>query len=129
MSIIFVSVLAAILLGLINGMLQMFATQQLESKFILIPGFDENMAVLCVKEITTAIAMGVASLFYYYVNKHHSIMEHPFIDFIGVMVGTALLLGLYCLYRAYLKTYFNQIPVLFNNNIVKDLAYLKSIRL
>jgi len=104
--------------GLIDGILFIVAAESLQKEFIKIPRFDTNMAELATGGISTACAIGMASVIHGYFINHYNVIESPLYDFFGVIIGTSILLGLYFIYKEYLLFFFNKIPELFNHHSI-----------
>jgi len=124
---ILVSLSMTVLIGIINAILWIFGSESFERVVILIPGIDVNITLLCTRGLINAVSLGFVTFLYYYINKHYSLIQHPLIDFAGILLGTGIMIGFYCIYRAYLMNFLNKIPLLFNNNSVNEIEKKKSM--
>lgn len=73
-----------------------------------IEGFDDNMAELATGGISTATAIFLSSFIHEKIHEHFRLIESPFLDFLGVIIGTSILLGLYYVYKQYCEHVLNK---------------------
>jgi len=96
-----ISLVSTILFGIIDGILFMVAEEELQKQFVRIPFFDINMAELAAGGISSSVAIFITFYVYDTLHRYYHLVDHPFLDAMGVLLGTILVLGLYYLYKLY----------------------------
>jgi hypothetical protein len=79
-----------------------------QKKLASIEGFDANMAELATGGLSTATAIFLSSFIHEKIHEHFRLIESPFLDFLGVIIGTTILLGFYYLYKRYCEIVLNK---------------------
>jgi len=126
---VLISLSMTVLIGILNAILWIFGSESFERIVILIPGMDVNITLLCTRGMINAVSLGLVTFLYFHINKHYSLIQHPLIDFGGILLGTGIMVGFYCLYRTYLIHYLNRIPLLFNTNSVNEIEKKKMMKI
>jgi hypothetical protein len=106
--IVILTLVSTIFFGVIDGLIFIFATETIQQKLASIEGFDANMAELATGGISTATAIFISSFIHEKIHEHFRLIESPVLDFIGVIIGTLILLGLYYLYKRYSEDILNK---------------------
>jgi hypothetical protein len=111
-----ISLLSTVFFGIIDGSLFILAEEFIQTQLIKIPFFDINMAELATGGISTSMALFVASFIRDTLHKYHHIIENPFLDLLGVLIGTSILLGIYYLYKTYKEEIIGEAVAVFNQH-------------
>ena len=111
-----ISLLSTVFFGIIDGSLFILAEEFIQTQLIKIPFFDINMAELATGGISTSMALFVASFIRDTLHKYHHIIENPFLDLLGVLIGTSILLGIYYLYKTYKEKIIGEAVAVFNQH-------------
>ena len=96
-----ISLLSTILFGIIDGILFLLTERELQTMFTRLPGFDSNMAELASGGIAASIAIFITFYTYDIIHSQYHLIDHPFLDSIGVLIGTCIVLSGYYLYKRY----------------------------
>ena len=95
MNIILISLLSTILFGIIDALLFLIGEKTLQKKLLKISFVDLNMAEIITGALSSGIAIYIATYIRFKIKEIHLIVEHPALDFIGIMLGTIIILILY----------------------------------
>ena len=114
--IIVISLISAIVFGLIDGTFFIFAEEYVQTELIKISFFDENMAELATGGISASIAIFIAAIIHEKIKEHYELIDSPLIEAIGVMLGTIILLVIYYFYKKYKTEVKNEVVNLFNSH-------------
>ena len=98
MNIILLSIIVTIIFGIIEALFFLTAEETLEEKLADLPLFNDTMAELLTGGISTAVAILVASTIKIYIEKNYKIIENPFIDSAGILIGTLTVVFIYRLF-------------------------------
>ena len=66
--------------------------------------FDENMAELATGGLSAAISIFIATGFVTLIKHKFEILENPFIDAFGILLGTAIVITFYYVYKTFIKS-------------------------
>jgi uncharacterized membrane protein YbaN (DUF454 family) len=97
---ILLSLLSSVLFGLIDAFLFLIGESSFQKLFNSIPFFDENMSELATGGLAAAISLFIATGIVTLIKKFE-ILENPFIDAGGILIGTTLVIVFYYLYEIY----------------------------
>lgn len=97
--IILISLLAAIVFGLVDGIFFLVAEETLQDRIKKLAFFDDTTAELFTGGVSASVSILIASYFELILSKHTELLEHPILDFVGIMTGTVLIILLYKLYK------------------------------
>lgn len=95
----------AVAFGVSDAVCFLVAEETLQSTFQSIYGFDRNMATLSTGGVSAAISMVIAALVKllptHFHRKYNKVnVNGIFVDAVGVIVGTLVVLGLYKLFSS-----------------------------
>ena len=93
--IVIISVLSATIFGLIDGLFFLVAEDELQKRIVTLPYFDEITGELLTGGISAAVAIFFATLVSKIINKKYKIEENPIYEFIGILVGTIIIILIY----------------------------------
>ena len=97
---LFLSILSAVIFSFIDALFFLIGEQHLQNIFKNNIGFvDENVAELMTGGISAALSILLFNIIKHYINKHFEIYEYSFIDTIGIIIGTAIVIGFYILFK------------------------------
>jgi len=108
---ILLSLLSSVLFGLIDAVMFLIGESSIQKLFNSISFFDGNMSELATGGISAAISIFIATAFVALIKKKFEILENPFIDAFGILLGTAIVISSYYIYMKFVKPTLNQ-----NNN-------------
>lgn len=103
MNVLYISLIATIVFGLIDACFFLFAEETLQQQILKIPHFDQVMAELTTGAISAATALFVANLVRLQLKRHYQLLDHPLLDVIGLFLGASLVLTFYVMIRYYRK--------------------------
>ena len=118
-----ISLLSTVFFGIVDGSLFIVAEEFIQTQLVKISFFDTNMAELATGGISTSMAIFVASFIRDTLHKHHHIIENPFLDLLGVLIGTSILLLIYYGYKTYKEQKVGEAVAVFNQHnldVIKD---------
>lgn len=95
MLLVFLSLLSAIIFGLVDAGLFLSAEELLQKQFNKIWFFNNSMSELLTGGVSAAVAILVASTIKYLLHKKYKIVENPLFEFSGILIGTFLVLAIY----------------------------------
>ena len=101
--IVIISVLSATIFGLIDGLFFLVAEDELQKRIVKLPYFDEITGELLTGGISAAVAIFFATLVSRIINKKYKIEENPIYDFIGILVGTIIIIVIYNFIKMFKK--------------------------
>ena len=107
---ILLSLLSSVLFGLIDAIMFLIGESSVQKLFNSIPFFDENMSELATGGISAAISLFIATGFVTLIKNKFEILENPFIDAGGILIGTTLVIVFYYIYMKFIK------PTIVGNN-------------
>ena len=99
MKLITISLIGTIVFGLIDASFFLLGESYLQKKFNTITFFDTNMSELLTGGISASIALFITSIINRYLHKYYKLIENPFLDVIGILVGTIIILLVYYLLK------------------------------
>ena len=114
---ILLSLISSILFGFIDSLFFLIGESSLQSIFNKISFFDENMSELTTGGISAAVSLFVATGIVKLIKKKAEIIESPFVDALGIIIGMLLVLLGYYLYKQISKINDNNTV---NNNSVSN---------
>ena len=98
-NIILISILSSVIFGVIDALFFLTAEDKLQDKIKNLPYFDLNMAELLTGGISTALAIFISSFIKEHISKKYKILDKPYIESLGIMVGTIMILVIYKLLK------------------------------
>jgi hypothetical protein len=107
------SLLSSVLFGLIDAIMFLMGESSIQTLFKSISFFDENMSELATGGISAAISLFIATGFVTLIKKKFEILENPFIDAFGIILGTTIVISFYYTYIKFIKPMLNKTD---NNN-------------
>ncbi len=108
---IVLSLLSSVLFGLIDSIMFLVGETSVQDTLNSISFFDENMAELATGGLSAAISIFIATGFVTLIKHKFEILENPFIDAFGILLGTAIVITFYYVYKTFIKSTSNN-----NNN-------------
>ena len=97
---LFLSILSAVIFSFIDALFFLIGEQHLQNIFENNFAFiDQNIAELITGGISAALSILLFNIVKHYINKHYQIYEYSFIDAIGIIIGTAIVIGFYILFK------------------------------
>jgi len=99
MILLLLSLLSSILFGIIDSTLFFFAVETIQNNINNIQIFDSIMSEILTNGITSSIAIFFSTYLHIYLTKKYKLKENPFINFIGILLGTIIVLLIYYLYK------------------------------
>lgn len=109
MNIYIISLISTIIFGMIDGLFFLFAEESFQEKIKNLEIFDQNSSELMTGGISAAAAIFVSSIISKHIRKRYDILEEPFIDSIGIILGTIMVIIVYNIYKKY-KQYHRKLP-------------------
>ena len=110
MNIILLSILSTIIFSVLDNTLFLFLSLTVQDKLEKIEFIDSYTAELLTGGISAACSIFVATFIEEYLEKKYKMIDNPFIDFFGILIGTLLVIFVYILYkyiRNKIKKYLN----------------------
>ena len=101
---IILSLLSSVLFGLIDAIMFLIGESSVQKLFNSISFFDENMAELATGGLSAAISIFIATGFVTLIKHKFEILENPFIDAFGILLGTAIVITFYYVYKTFIKS-------------------------
>ena len=92
---ILLSLLSSVLFGLIDAIMFLIGESSIQKLFNSISFFDGNMSELATGGLSAAISIFAATGFVALIKKKFEIMENPFIDAFGILIGTTIVISFY----------------------------------
>ena len=106
--IILFSLFATIIFGLIDGLFFLLAENTFQKWIIKFNFFNEITAELFTGGFSASVAIFVSTYISILFRKHFNILEHPFIDSFGILLGTIIIILFYKLWEYFSKKYIKQ---------------------
>jgi uncharacterized membrane protein YbaN (DUF454 family) len=100
---IVLSLLSSVLFGLIDAIMFLVGESSVQKLFNSISFFDKNMAELATGGLSATISIFIATGFVSLIKHRFEILENPFIDALGILLGTAIVISLYYIYAKFIK--------------------------
>lgn len=94
--------MSTIIFGIVDAMFFLFAESLLQKQIMQFNFFNSISAELLTGGISASIAILVSSCIALQIKKYYNIVEHPMYDFIGILVGTLMVLLLYKVYTEFI---------------------------
>ena len=101
---IVLSLLSSVLFGLIDAIMFLVGESSVQKLFNSISFFDENMAELATGGLSATISIFIATGFVTLIKHKFEILENPFTDALGIVLGTAIVITLYYVYKTFIKS-------------------------
>lgn len=99
MYIIIISLLTTIIFGFVDATFFFIGSETIQSYLIKIPILTYNMAEVLTGAISASFAIFISTFIGLKIKKKYKIIESPFIDASGIMIGTIILLTLYYIFN------------------------------
>ena len=115
---ILLSLFSSGLFGLIDAIMFLIGESSIQKLFNSISFFDENMSELATGGISAAVSLFIATGFVTLIKKKFEILENPFVDAFGIILGTTIVISSYYIYMKYIKPMLNKNDN--NNNASKN---------
>lgn len=80
----------------------------IQKLFNSISFFDGNMSELATGGISAGVSIFIATGFVTLIKKNFEILENPFIDAFGIILGTTIVILFYYVYVKYIKSLLNK---------------------
>ena len=94
--ILLISLTATITFGIVDALFFLYAEEDFRNKFHkLFPSLDENTGPILTGGISAATAIFVSSYIATHIKKHTEIIDNPFINSIGILLGTVVIIFIY----------------------------------
>jgi lipoprotein signal peptidase len=91
--------LSSIIFSLIDSLFFLFGEEKLQYTLDKIPFIDNISAQIITGGISSALSILCFGYVKQYISLHFNIQEHPIIDSIGIIIGTAIIVLLYTLFK------------------------------
>lgn len=98
-NIILISIFSSVVFGVIDSLFFLIAEDTLQNKIERLPYFDIDMAELLTGGISAAIAIFISSFVKANIIKNIKIIEKPYIESIGIILGTLIMIVTYKFYK------------------------------
>jgi len=98
-NIILISIFSSVVFGVIDSLFFLIAEDTLQNKIEKLPYFDIDMAELLTGGISAAIAIFISSFVKANISKNIKIIEKPYIESIGIILGTIIMIVTYKFYK------------------------------
>ena len=95
MNIIFLSLISTIFFSLISSSIFLFGEEYIVNYFKNNFYDDEIISQLFTNGFSDSFAIFFTMTIKYYLEKHYKIIENPFIDYFGVIIGAAIVIIFY----------------------------------
>ena len=95
-----ISLLATIIFGLIDGLFFLIAEETLQSKLQKIKFFDADTAELLTGGLSASVSIFISTYINTFISKRYEVLENPFIDSLGIIIGTFIVI---LFFKIYLK--------------------------
>ena len=99
---LFIGVISAAVFGFIDSIFFLTAEKSLDSYFSKL-GFDDITIPLIVGAISASISLIIANYFEHFLQQKYDFIKNPFLDVIGMFIGTAVVILLYRIYKFHIK--------------------------
>ena len=93
-----ISFISSVIFSLIDALFFLLGEDYVQKSLLKLPFIDENMAELITGGISSAISILFFSLVKQFISKKFKIIDNPFIDSIGVLLGTFIVITIYKLF-------------------------------
>ena len=98
-----ISLVGTIVFGLVDGLMYFFSEHRTRESIVHFFHVDETMAHLAASGISKSFAVYVAFYVHNYLRKRYYLVDNPFLDAMGVLVGTSIIMLCYYVYENYRK--------------------------
>lgn len=108
--IILLTLISTVIFGIIRGILYILTSETIAPNISHIQGFDPIMTGLTISSINITISIFISSFIHKKIHDHFRLIESPFLDLLGIIIGSLIILGAYYLFKKYSKlvwTYLN----------------------
>ena len=105
---VLLSLFSSVLFGLIDAIMFLIGESSIQKLFNSISFFDENMSELATGGISAAVSLFIATGFVTLIKKKFEILENPFIDAFGILLGTTIVISFYYIYTKFIKPMLNK---------------------
>jgi hypothetical protein len=93
-----ISFISSIIFSLIDSLFFLIGEDYIQKTLLTIPFIDQNMAELITGGISSAISILFFSLVKQIISKKYNIIDNPYIDAIGILLGTFIVITIYKLF-------------------------------
>ena len=105
MNIILISLISVIIFGVIDGLFFLLAEETLQNKIKKLNLLDDNSVELITGGFSAAFAIFISSFIEYLLEKKFKLITNPFLDSLGILIGTCIVVGSYNLFLRVYNTY------------------------
>tara|TARA_Y100000590_G_C15554098_1_gene952084 strand:- start:561 stop:926 length:366 start_codon:yes stop_codon:yes gene_type:complete len=98
MNIILISLISVIIFGVIDGLFFLLAEETLQNKIKKLNLLDDNSVELITGGFSAAFAIFISSFIEYLLEKKFKLITNPFLDSLGILIGTFMVVGCYNLF-------------------------------
>ncbi len=93
-----ISFISSIVFSLIDSLFFLIGEDYVQKTLLTMPFIDQNMAELITGGISSAISILFFSLVKQFISKKYKIIDNPYIDAIGILLGTFIVITIYKLF-------------------------------
>ena len=98
MKLILISLMSVIIFGIIDGLFFLLAEETLQKKIKKLNLLNDNSIELITGGCAASIAIFISSLIEYLLEKNFKLITNPFLDSLGIIIGTFIVVGCYNLF-------------------------------
>lgn len=98
LSIIFISLLATIIFGIVDGLSFLFIEEKLTKFWQKLGWFNQDTIPIINGGISSAIAIFITTFIYSLLKQKYDLLHHPLLDAIGIIIGTIIVIALFSFY-------------------------------
>jgi hypothetical protein len=99
MYIIIISLLTTIIFGFVDAGFFFLGSETIQTQLMKIPILTYNMVEVLTGAISASFAIFISTFIRLKIKKKYKIIESPFIDASGIMIGNIILLTLYYIFN------------------------------
>lgn len=94
-----ISFVSAVVFSVLDSSVFLFGEITLQEKIKTTLHVDNNIAELITGGMSSAVAIFIFTFIKIHLSKRYKIIDNPFIDAIGILIGTTIMIFLYILLR------------------------------
>jgi len=98
LSIILISLIATIIFGIVDGLSFLFIEEELTKFWQNLGWFDQDIIPIINGGISSSIAIFITTFIYSLLKKKYDLLHHPFLDAIGIIIGTIIVIAFFSIY-------------------------------
>ena len=98
MKLILISLMSVIIFGIIDGLFFLLAEETLQKKIKKLNLLNDNSIELITGGFSAAFAIFISSFIEYLLEKKFKLITNPFLDSLGILIGTCIVVGSYNLF-------------------------------